>query len=334
MKNCKVSVIIPVYNAEKYIQRCILSLLKQTLDDVEIIIIDDGSTDNSLSIIKETVALHTASRARQKRINIISRENKGVAYTRSQGLRLSQGEFIIHFDSDDWAKSNMLEEMYKTIVSNNADMVICDYFLVKNNKEILIKQRVEYEPKKCIRYLLTGELEGFTWNKLIRKKYIDKNKIDFVNKITYMEDFLFILSVLLHNPKIIFQDCAYYYYQKSNPKSLTSHASVDRLSEMIKAVSEIEKKINKYNLQKYLNNEFQLFKLKQKIWFISISKLNVNDNVWNLFPETNPFISKVNVLFYYKIVLFLDSIKLRFFSNKIIYLIGLAQALLQERKEK
>ncbi|HCP4058994.1 TPA: glycosyltransferase, partial [Escherichia coli] len=79
MKNCKVSVIIPVYNAEKYIQRCILSLLKQTLDDVEIIIIDDGSTDNSLSIIKETVALHTASRARQKRINIISRENKGVA---------------------------------------------------------------------------------------------------------------------------------------------------------------------------------------------------------------------------------------------------------------
>ena len=60
------------------------------------------------------------------------------------------------------------------------------------------------------------------------------------------------------------------YYQKSNPKSLTSHASVDRLSEMIKAVSEIEKKINKYNLQKYLNNEFQLFKLKQKIWFISI----------------------------------------------------------------
>ncbi|MCY0739554.1 hypothetical protein [Escherichia coli] len=140
--------------------------------------------------------------------------------------------------------------------------------------------------------------------------------------------------MLLHNPKIIFQDCAYYYYQKSNPKSLTSHASVDRLSEMIKAVSEIEKKINKYNLQKYLNNEFQLFKLKQKIWFISISKLNVNDNVWNLFPETNPFISKVNVLFYYKIVLFLDSIKLRFFSNKIIYLIGLVQALLQERKEK
>ncbi|EFN8019312.1 glycosyltransferase family 2 protein, partial [Escherichia coli] len=76
------------------------------------------------------------------------------------------------------------------------------------------------------------------------------------------------------------------------------------------------------------------FKLKQKIWFISISKLNVNDNVWNLFPETNPFILKVNVLFYYKIVLFLDSIKLRFFSNKIIYLIGLVQALLQERKEK
>ncbi|EMM4084154.1 glycosyltransferase family 2 protein [Shigella flexneri] len=333
MKDCKISVIVPVYNAENYIQRCILSLLKQTLDDVEIIIIDDGSTDNSLAIIKETVALHTST-ARQKKINIISRENKGVAYTRSQGLRLSQGEFIIHFDSDDWAKSNMLEEMYKTIVSYNADMVICDYFLVKNNKETLIKQRGEYDPEKCIRYLLTGELEGFTWNKLIRKKYIDKNKIDFDNEITYMEDFLFILNVLLHHPKIIFQDDAYYYYQKSNPKSLTNHASVNRLSEMIKAVNEIENKIKKYNAQKYLNNDFQLFKLKQKIWFISISKLNVNDNVWDLFPETNSFISKVNVPFYYKVVFFLDSIKMRFFSNKIIYLIGLVQVLFQERKGK
>lgn len=85
--------------------------------------------------------------------------------------------------------------MYKTIVSNNADMVICDYFLVKNNKEILIKQRVEYEPKKCIRYLLTGELEGFTWNKLIRKNISIKIKLILLIKLLIWRIFVHIKCV-------------------------------------------------------------------------------------------------------------------------------------------
>lgn len=104
----KVSVIVPVYNTERYVERAIISLMEQTLDDVQFIIIDDGSKDNSLNIIKQVIARYPA---RQGQVTLISRENRGVAATRAQGMELATGDYVIHLDSDDWAELNWLEAL-------------------------------------------------------------------------------------------------------------------------------------------------------------------------------------------------------------------------------
>ncbi|HDX6611302.1 TPA: glycosyltransferase family 2 protein, partial [Escherichia coli] len=115
----KVSVIVPVYNTERYVERAIISLMEQTLDDVQFIIIDDGSKDNSLNIIKQVIARYPA---RQGQVTLISRENRGVAATRAQGMELATGDYVIHLDSDDWAELNWLEALYTKAIEDNADV--------------------------------------------------------------------------------------------------------------------------------------------------------------------------------------------------------------------
>ncbi|KAA3493038.1 glycosyltransferase family 2 protein [Vibrio mimicus] len=125
----KVSVIMPVYNTEMYVERAMISLMEQTLDDVQFIIINDGSKDNSLSIIKEVITRYPT---RKDQITLISRENRGVAVSRAQGMELATGDYVIHLDSDDWAERNWLEAMYSKAIEDNADVVVCDYFLAYN----------------------------------------------------------------------------------------------------------------------------------------------------------------------------------------------------------
>jgi glycosyltransferase involved in cell wall biosynthesis len=117
----KVSVIVPVYNTELYVERAIISLMEQTLDDVQFIIIDDGSKDDSLNIIKQVIARYPV---REGQVTLISRENRGVAATRAQGMELATGDYIIHLDSDDWAELNWLEAMYTKAIEENADVVV------------------------------------------------------------------------------------------------------------------------------------------------------------------------------------------------------------------
>ena len=122
MSNPKVSVIIPIYKAEKYLQKCLNSFLKQTLQDIEILLIDDGSPDNSGRICDEYTRLDS-------RIKTYHKPNGGVSNARQYGLERASGEFIIHADPDDWADCEMLEELYNNAITNSTDVVICDFFI-------------------------------------------------------------------------------------------------------------------------------------------------------------------------------------------------------------
>lgn len=122
-----ISVIIPVYNGEKYIKRCINSLINQTYKNIEIIIINDGSKDNSINIIKEISE-------KDKRIIIIDKENQGVSIARNAGIEKASGDYIMFVDVDDWVKTNMIEQMYKVIKKENVDIVKCNSINEFNNK--------------------------------------------------------------------------------------------------------------------------------------------------------------------------------------------------------
>lgn len=127
MKEYKVSIIIPVYNVERYIERCLESVFNQTFKNSEVIIVNDGSTDKSMDIVKHY----------KEKCLIINQENSGLSSARNKGLEYATGDFILFIDSDDYIHPSMVKDMYDVIVSTQSDIVICGYQSVKENEEII-----------------------------------------------------------------------------------------------------------------------------------------------------------------------------------------------------
>lgn len=318
----KVSVIIPVYNAAKYIRQGLESVLCQTLEHIEIIVIDDGSTDDTWFKIQDIIAKHPH---KLSSIVTIRRENRGVSYSRAEGLALAKGKYVIQFDSDDVMHINMIEDMYYAIENTCADILISDYYLMQVGVSKYVKQEPCNTARESIKQLLLGRNEGFTWNKLIRRELLLKRNITFNTGIGYLEDVLFIIEVLLNARKISFLDKAYYFYRRDNLESITSRIDKDKISKMQTAVNEIENLLKRSAFSGFIVNELNEFKLQQKVWFISANKMEVDNAIWDLFPESNANILAANIKIYYKLALIFDFLKMRYFSNFIINIVGLIQ---------
>lgn len=200
----KVSIIVPVYNAEKYLRECVNSLINQTYKNIEIILVNDGSSDNSLKICKEYEE-HT-------NLRVITQENQGVSAARNKGLETSTGEYVMFVDSDDYIESNMVEEMIKKVIKS--DMVICEYNEKYQNNIIPIKIRSDLnkiDAKEAI--LLTFDnAGGYLWNKIFKKETIIKNNFKFDSNIHMLEDQLFVIKYMSKISKItIIHKCLYNY---------------------------------------------------------------------------------------------------------------------------
>lgn len=184
-----ISVIVPIYNTEKYVKKCIESILEQTYQKFELILIDDGSTDNSLNIIREFT---------DERITVISKQNEGVSSTRNRGLDIAKGEYVLFIDSDDWIEPNMLEVLVRNILQTNADISCCQYDYKSKktiqNLEIWNKDKVTKE------FLKHKLINGALVNKLIKYELVAKAKFD--SQIHYGEDALFIWDVLKETERL------------------------------------------------------------------------------------------------------------------------------------
>ena len=178
MKNYKISIIIPVYNTEKYIKECIESIIKQTYKNIEIIIVNDGSTDNSVNIIKDY-------QKKYKRIKVINQKNKGPSAARNNGIKHSEGDYILFVDSDDWIEENMVEKMINSINNKETDLIICSYSQITNGKrkDFIVEERKNFEE-----YLFDSSVSGYSCCKMIKRECI-KNYFD--EELNIMEDLLF-----------------------------------------------------------------------------------------------------------------------------------------------
>lgn len=179
----KISVIVPVYNVEKYIEKCLDSLVNQTLKDIEIIIVNDGSKDNSDEIIK---------RYQEKYDNIIylTKENGGLSDARNYGIPYAKGEYIAFLDSDDYVECNIYEKMYNNAKENNSDYVECDFIWEYPNKRI-IDIGEEYTGK----HEMLQKVRVVAWNKLIKREIVQKTKIQFPKGYRY-EDVEFTYKII------------------------------------------------------------------------------------------------------------------------------------------
>ncbi len=215
MNNPKISVIVPIYNIGQYLSRCIDSILVQTFTNFELLLIDDGSTDNSGRICDDYAK-------KDNRIRVFHKKNGGVALARQLGIENAIGEYSIHADGDDWVEANMLENMYKKIVESNADVLIADFYFDKNNKSSYIRQNGhEGSSQEILKKIFRGKIFGSLWHKMIRHSLYKKFNVHFIPHIDYCEDVLVLCQILQHDVKVEFLHKAYYHYDHHNAMSIT-----------------------------------------------------------------------------------------------------------------
>lgn len=231
-----ISIIVPVYNAERLVGKCLDSIMKQTFVDLEIILVNDGSTDKSADVCEEYSK-------RDERIRVIHKENGGVSSARNIGINMSKGEYIGFIDADDWVEPEMFEKMHHLIKKYQADISMTGYYKEQLDGTILNKspkRKVElYNSKEAINEMLDANgFRGFLCNKLFSKKLFTNNP--FSEDIHFCEDMLFCCEAMLDSKVIVYDNTPYYHYVEHNDNSTSSLFSEKKMTSLI-ALKEIVK---------------------------------------------------------------------------------------------
>lgn len=211
------SLIIPIYNASTYLAFSLESLLSQPFQDFELILVDDGCTDDSASICD-------AYAAKDDRIKVLHEVHHGVARSRQVGLETARGEYILYVDADDTVEPGMITDMYQEAVTQKADMVICDYRELTHEGEVYRKQEpTALDGVAVLEDILDGKLYGALWNKMMRREWLLQTKAAFPQRLTMREDLVFLSQCLPYASKIAYIPKACYGYERRNASALTSH---------------------------------------------------------------------------------------------------------------
>jgi group 2 glycosyl transferase len=250
----KVSIIVPVYNVEKYLAKCLDSLVNQTLEDLEIIVVDDGSRDNSKQIIDEFQTKYP------DKIKSFVKKNGGLSDARNFGLDRASGEYIGFVDSDDYVTAEMFEEMYSLAQKYDAEMVICNLQKVDENGKIIQKlTQIPNMPEKidlAKNLSVFSDLGYFACNKLFRKELFENKRF---KKGVHFEDIQLVPQLLL-GCKILAQTQNYHYQYLERQDSITK-THTEKGLDLLKAVKDVEEVFYKseYSDQKKALKGFWIF---------------------------------------------------------------------------
>ena len=292
----KVSVIVPIYNVEKYLEKCINSLLSQTLEDIQIILVNDGSKDNSGNIAREY------EKNNKNRITYVEKENGGLSDARNYGLKYATGDFIAFLDSDDYIEKNAYEEMYNKAIEENADYVECDFIWEFPNK-IRVDKQYPYKNKKE----MLSFVRVVAWNKLIKRQLIIDNNLEFPKGLRY-EDVEFTYKLIPFINKFAYVDKPFIHYvQREGSIANVQNERTAEIFTVLDNVIEFYKKNNiyekyrdelEYNYARYLlcSSLKRMCKIKdktirEKLLTESWKRLNSNFPNW----KENVILKTVNI---------------------------------------
>lgn len=302
-KDIKLSVIVPIYNMEKYLNRCLDSLVNQTIEDIEIILINDGSTDKSQKIIDEYAKKYN------KKIRSYTNKNQGISKTRNFGIDKANGEYIAFIDSDDFVEIDMFEKMYKKAKRENLDIVVCDYYnYYDQTKTTAIENIINFNNTNLLNDLeLIFKINPSPWNKIYKRSLILDSEYRFPENIKY-EDLGYIPILLTEANKIGKINKPFNYYLiRSNSETTTVDKRVYDIfkildilfdyfkSKKIEQTREVEylfiNKLTTYNIQQKYNKEKRV-----KKDFISKSFEYLNNKYPNW--KKNKYFKEQNILKY------------------------------------
>lgn len=267
------SLIIPIYNASTYLAFSLESLLSQPFQDFELILVDDGSTDDSASICD-------AYAAKDDRIKVLHEAHHGVAHSRQVGLETAKGEYILYVDADDQVEPGMVADMYHEAVMKKADLVICDYRELTHEGEVYCKQEpTALDGVAVLEDILDGKLYGALWNKMMRREWLMKTKASFPQELTMREDLIFLSQCLPYAQKIAYIAKAYYGYERRNTSALTSNY----LNESPSYYDQESLWVSLILKNKFLSNSIrlQLERYYFKLSYITLLKGLFDKQLWN-----------------------------------------------------
>lgn len=248
---CKVSIIVVAYNLENHIEKCLNSIVNQTLKDIEIIVVNDGSTDDTINRI------YSISKS-DKRFKVINKKNEGVSKARKSGYNNAIGEYIYFIDGDDWISDNAIELLYKKAKEKNYDIVCHNFYYAFNNdilQEVKQEKFSELNGNEFLKKNLLDEVLPSIWSKFLKRDFIENNNIEIPDEFIYGEDLAFSMELAINKPKVTYlNEAIYFYYQRSN--SITNSIS-DKVLQIDKVIMFIKNLLIEENLYNEYKEEFE-----------------------------------------------------------------------------
>lgn len=269
MSNPKISVIIPVYNTEKYLKQCLDSVINQTLKEIEIICVDDGSTDKSLKILEEY-------KEKDKRIIIIKQQNQYAGVARNNGLKTAKGKYLSFLDSDDFFELTMLEEMYNKAEEDQSDVVVCGWYNYNNKtKHLCIKSKFSptiskqspFNPKSLSTSLFDICFPN-PWTKMFKRSLFVENDLSF-KEYKSCNDLTCIYTALALSEKISFINKPFVYYRNNQTSNLTANRSKN-IKFFLYSINELEKNLLHFNKFETFKQTFYSRCEKSLNWELSL----------------------------------------------------------------
>ncbi len=254
MSNPKISVIVPIYNVEKYLDACLSSIQKQTFKDFEVLLINDGTPDNSMEIAQKYADA-------DKRFTIFNKTNGGLSDARNFGLKKAKGEYIAFIDSDDRIRPKFLENLYRAITRFDADVAVCNFCLYYVNKNKIkrsgsfLQHNRLYDPISGMKELLNDRnMRFYVWNKLWRASLFTDNNIE-MTKMFY-EDIVICSQLFCHAKRIVTINYCGYIYTRAFSKYIEVSMSKTRINDYINTIPLVREYLSERNIYKKVKKPF------------------------------------------------------------------------------
>lgn len=275
MNKCKLSIIVPVYGVEKYIDKCLNSLVKQSLKEIEVIVVNDGTKDNSQKIIDKYVKKYP------DKIKSYIKENGGQGSARNYGLKKATGEYIGYVDSDDFVEKDMYKKLYNKAKENNYDIVVCGNYNVSEDYQNKNIDTFINNYNTDLEKIFFGKMA--VWNKIYKRDILIKNKLEFKEKVWY-EDLAFTLKAIMNSNTFAFIDEPLYDYLIREGSTM-NNSNVQRNLEILDAFNDILSYIQHNKKEEYFS----------KIEFLAIDHIYISAIVRVLKAEADDKVKRETI---------------------------------------